>query len=132
MATDIPIAKSEQEYYQKERERELWEVEHFPEGEKTELMEIYRQQGYTDEEAHQLVEIKSRDRQRWVDAMMIDELGLFKDGAKSHGLTVWRHLYHSRSRLSPLLVYLAGLIAVIPQHVAFPISFFLSGLALFG
>jgi len=43
--------KSEQAYYDKEKERELWEVENFPEGEKQEMHQIYLQQGYTPEEA---------------------------------------------------------------------------------
>ena len=50
--------KSEQAYYDKEQERELWEVENFPEGEKQEMHQIYLQQGYTAEEAAQLVDIK--------------------------------------------------------------------------
>ena len=35
-------SKSEREYYQREREREMWEVEHFPDGERIELEQPYR------------------------------------------------------------------------------------------
>jgi hypothetical protein len=43
MATGAYLSsKSEREYYEREREREGWEVEHFPEGERAELLEIYR------------------------------------------------------------------------------------------
>src|SRR5512138_637445 len=48
MATGAFLSsKSEQEYYDRERRREAWEVEHFPEAEKAELREIYIERGYT-------------------------------------------------------------------------------------
>lgn len=42
--------KGEQEYFRKEYEREAWEVEHFHEGERAELFEIYRMRGFIQEE----------------------------------------------------------------------------------
>ena len=83
MATGAYLsAKSEQEYYDREWQREAWEVEHLPDGERAELYEIYRQQGYTEDDAHQLVEIQTRNPQRWVKAMMVTELGLLPDDRK--------------------------------------------------
>jgi len=133
MATGAYLStKSEQEYYNKERERELWEVEHFPEGERAELYEIYHQQGYTEEEAHQLVEIISRKKERWEDAMMIDELGLIRDEGNPlmNGLaTLIAFLIVGAV---PLLIYLIGLIVPISPDIAFRIALVLSGLSLFG
>src|SRR5829696_1306506 len=43
MATGAYLsAKSERESYNRERERERWEIEHVPEGEKAELRALYR------------------------------------------------------------------------------------------
>ncbi|MDO9299813.1 MAG: VIT1/CCC1 transporter family protein, partial [Anaerolineales bacterium] len=76
MATGAYLStKSEHEYYRKEWEREAWEVDHFPDGERAELLEVYLKRGYTEDEARQLVEIQSREPKRWVKAMMLDELG---------------------------------------------------------
>ena len=133
MATGAFLSsKSEKEYYDKEREREMWEVEHFPEGERAELCEIYRRQGYSKEEARQLVEIKSREKERWVDAMMVEELGLVKDERNPllNGLATLAAFIVAGS--VPLLVYLAGLVVPVPSESAFPVSLALSGLALFG
>ncbi|MFQ5796243.1 MAG: VIT1/CCC1 transporter family protein [Candidatus Bipolaricaulia bacterium] len=133
MATGAYLsAKSEQEYYDQERKRELWEVKHFPDGERVELHEIYRQKGYSAEEAQQLVTIESRDKERWVDAMMIDELGLMEDDRNPllNGLATL--IAFIVAGAVPLLVYLVSLTVSISPDVAFPISVALSGLALFG
>ena len=56
MATGAYLStRAEQEYYDKERQRETWEVEHFPEGERAELYELYRRNGYSEEEAEQML-----------------------------------------------------------------------------
>ncbi len=125
-------ARSEKEYYQRERQREAWEVAHFPDGERAELFELYRGQGYSEDDAHKLVEIKSRDPELWVNAMMIEELGMLRDERNP--------LYNALATLVafvvagavPMLIYLLGLVVPIPAGVAFPVSLGLSGLALFG
>lgn len=133
MATGAYLSsKSEQEYYEREWLREAWEVEHFPEGERLELVEIYRGQGYSEADAQNLVEIQSRDPQRWVKAMMVNELGLLPDERKPllSGLATLLAFVVAGS--VPLLIYLLGLFVPVAPEVAFPVSIVLSGLALFG
>jgi VIT1/CCC1 family predicted Fe2+/Mn2+ transporter len=133
MATGAYLStKSEQELYAKERERELWEMEHMPEGERREHFEIFLQRGYSEDEAQRLVEIISADAERWVQAMMVDELGMLKDernpllnGAATLGAFIV-------AGSVPLMIYLLGLVFPVPHSVTFPISIALSGLALFG
>ena len=133
MATGAYLSlKSEKEYYDREWQREAWEVEHLPDGERAELHQIYLQQGYDEDDAQQLVEIQTRNPQRWVKAMMVDELGLLPDDRTPlrSGLATLISFVVAGS--VPLLVYLLGLLYPIPPHVAFPVSLVLSGLALFG
>ena len=68
--------KSHAQIYRKELEREHHEVDHFPEEEKREVREIWKARGYSGPELDQLVEAVIKDRQRWVDFMMREELGL--------------------------------------------------------
>ena len=133
MATGAYLSvKSEQEYYRKEWEREAWEVEHFPDGERMELMDVYRSRSYSEEDARQLVEIQSREPTRWVNAMMLDELGMLKDESNPlvNGLVTFGAFIVAGS--VPLLVYLLGLLVSIPQASTFPASLIMSALALFG
>lgn len=132
MATGAYLSsKSEHEYYRKEWEREAWEVKHFPDGERAELQEVYISRGYTDEEARQLVEIQSRNPERWVKAMMIDELGMMEDESNPliNGLVTFGSFVIAGA--VPLAVYLIGLAFPISPDMAFPISIASSGLALF-
>ncbi|MCL5429596.1 MAG: VIT1/CCC1 transporter family protein [Chloroflexi bacterium] len=132
MATGSYLStKSKQEYYRKEWERETWEVENFPDGERAELYEIYRQRGYAEEDAEQLVAIQSREPKRWVKAMMIDELGMLEDEGEPlrNGLVTFGAFVAAGAL--PLLVYLLGLAFPISPQVTFPVATVLSGLALF-
>jgi VIT1/CCC1 family predicted Fe2+/Mn2+ transporter len=133
MATGAYLsAKSDHEYYEKERQREAWEVEHYPEGERAELYEMYRSQGYSEEDARTLVDIKSKDHELWVDTMMLEELQMLKDTNKplvSAGATLVSFVI---AGAVPLLIYLLGLLFPIPANISFPLSLALSGAALFG
>jgi len=124
-------SKSEQEYYERELERESWEVEHFPEGERIELYEIYRSEGYSDEDANALVEIKTRDKDRWIKAMMIDELGLLPDDKTPMKSGLATFVSFLVAGAIPLSVYLLGLLLPISNTLAFTLSLAFSGLGLF-
>jgi len=125
-------SKSEQEYYERELERESWEVEHFPEGERLELYEIYRNDGYSDEDASKLVEIKTRDKRLWIKAMMVDELGLLPDDKTPLKSGLATFIAFLVAGAVPLSVYLVGLLLPISSTLAFSLSLAFSGLGLFG
>ena len=68
MATgDYLSTKSENEYNKAEREREQWEVDHYPDGEKKELLELYVSKGITEDDAKTMVDIISKNKKVWVD-----------------------------------------------------------------
>jgi VIT1/CCC1 family predicted Fe2+/Mn2+ transporter len=123
--------KSEREYYEKEKSREAWEVEKFPEGEKRELVEIYRKQGYSAVDARKLVEIKSRDPKRWVETMMVEELGMLPDDRTPGRSALATFTAFILAGAIPLLVYLLGMIVPIPAAAAFAVSLAMSAAALF-
>jgi VIT1/CCC1 family predicted Fe2+/Mn2+ transporter len=76
---DYLSTKAENEYIKAERERELWEVRNYPEGEKKEMIELYIEKGVAPEDARIAVEALSKKEEPWVDIMMVEELGLVED-----------------------------------------------------
>lgn len=124
-------SKSEREYYEREREREAWEIEHVPEGERAELIEIYKADGYTDEDTRQIVDVQTKDKKRWLDAMMVQELGLLPDDRRPALSALATFAAFVIAGTVPLTVYLVGLVVPIDPVVAFRSSVLLSGLALF-
>lgn len=73
---DYLSTKAENEYQQIERDRETWEVENYPEGEKQEMMDVYISKGMSEEDAFNMVEILSRNKDTWISVMMAEELGI--------------------------------------------------------
>jgi VIT1/CCC1 family predicted Fe2+/Mn2+ transporter len=76
---DFLSSKSEQEYRSAERAREQWEVDNYPEGEKTELRELYEAKGIPVADARVMVETVARHPKAWVDIMMVEELGILPE-----------------------------------------------------
>ena len=132
MATgDYLSTKSEREYYAREARRQAWEIEHFPDGQRAELRALYLQHGYSQNDAEQMVELQTRNQARWVNAMMIEELGLIEENTNPlyNALATFTAFVVAGS-LS-LLIYLLGLVIPIALDTAFPISIVLSAIALF-
>lgn len=124
-------SKSEQEYFQREWEHELWEVEDHPEGEKEELVHVYQKQGYSEEDARTLVAIHSKNKERWVRTMMVNELGMLRSETNpiNNGVATLAAFVVAGS--VPLLVFFLGFVVEIPSNVAVWVSVVLSALALF-
>jgi VIT1/CCC1 family predicted Fe2+/Mn2+ transporter len=132
MATGAYLSsKSEREYYDQERRREAWEVEHFPEGERAELVDIHLAAGYSADDARTLARVQSQNKERWIDAMMVQELGLMREDREPLLIGLATLLAFVVAGSVPLLVYLAGLFAPVDPAVAFPVSLALSGAGLF-
>jgi VIT1/CCC1 family predicted Fe2+/Mn2+ transporter len=132
MATGAYLSlKSELEYYQREREREGWEVKHFPDGERAELRALYKAKGYPPQDAETLVAIHSQHENLWVDEMMVQELGLLPGDRKPILSALATLGSFIAAGAVPLIVYLLGLLIPIHPGVSFATSLVLSGVALF-
>lgn len=69
-------ARTDQEHYRSERQREIQESREIPEQEAAEVAHVFEGWGLSEEQIQPIVAVITADEKRWVDFMMRFELGL--------------------------------------------------------
>lgn len=128
---DYLSTKAEIEYQQIERERETWEVEHYPEGEKKEMMEIYLSKGMNEDDAQAMVDILARNKEAWIDVMMAEELGIVETDESPINNAIVTFFSFLIFGFIPLIAFVSS--TFIPGLIesAFLIACILTGITLF-
>jgi len=67
---------AEADYYQSEYEREKWEIENVPQGEKEEIKALYENYGFKGKILDEIIERITMDKNVWLKVMMEQELNL--------------------------------------------------------
>ncbi|KAF0739060.1 hypothetical protein Ae201684_005242 [Aphanomyces euteiches] len=62
--------------YERERRREMWELDNFPQGEKDEMVELYTSRGMSLPDARNVIDVMAKYDKFFVDIMMIEELNM--------------------------------------------------------
>lgn len=73
---------AEADYYQSELERERYEIEKFPQGEREEIKALYENYGFRGQVLDEIVDRLTADREVWLKVMMEQELKLEKINRK--------------------------------------------------
>ncbi|OEF99944.1 hypothetical protein BHF71_07035 [Vulcanibacillus modesticaldus] len=128
---DYLSSKAENEYKQAEREREIWEIEHFPEGEKQEMIELYVSKGLSKEDATAITNIISKNKEAWVDIMMVEELGIIEDNESPVKNAIVTFLSFVIFGFIPLITYVISTFLPGLKDSAFIIASVLTGITLF-
>lgn len=97
--------KSESEHFEKHEQVEYWEVEHMPEEERDEIREIYRAKGFKGDLLEKVVAVITSDKDRWVDTMMKEELGMMKQDKSPLAMAAVTFISFIVVGFIPLLVY---------------------------
>lgn len=127
-ASNFLSLRSRRSFELRERAREEYEVEKFPEEEKKEVEEVVAQWGITGEHAKAFVGDVVADKKRWVDFMMREELGILEDPEDKpalHGFVTFMAFLVIGAM--PLIPYIFG----VPAHLQFTVSFIATGVSLF-
>jgi len=69
-------SNAQKDHYTGEVEREKWEMKHLPQVEREEIRLIYMKKGFTGKTLDDIVKKITSDKQKWLETMMSDELGL--------------------------------------------------------
>jgi len=128
---DFLSSKAEIEYEQAERKREMWEVEHYPEGEKQELIELYMDKGLLKDDAKLITDTLSKNKKAWVDVMMVEELGIINESEsplKNALVTFFSFVVFG---IIPILIYVLAIYIPGLDENTFLIACVLTGLTLF-
>ena len=128
---DYLSTKAENEYNRAERNREAWEVENYPEGEKKELVDLYTEKGLSRDDARTIVEIISKDKRVWIDIMMVEELGIIESDESPLKNAFATFLAFGAFGFVPLLAYILSRLAARLQPHTFVIACVLTSLTLF-
>ena len=128
---DYLSSKSEREYQNAERTREAWEVEHYPEGEKKELVEIYTSKGIPEKDAEAMVAVLAKNPKAWVDIMMVEELGIVGSDESPLANAVATFFSFGIFGFIPLLTYVVATFVPFLRANSFLIAAILTGATLF-
>ncbi len=125
-------AKTEWQKYQKHKAVEYWEVEHLPDAEREEIRQIYRAKGFQGPLLEAIVETITADKDRWVDVMMKEELGLLPPDKKPLWSGVATFLSFVLVGFVPLISYVAAYVFSLSQQYLFLWACILTALAFVG
>jgi len=124
--------RAEEQLRQRARRQEDWEIESYPEGEREEIRQIVMSKGFEGTELERAVEIITSDRQRWIEMMLTEELGLSLIGPSPFRAAAMTFIAFACVGFIPLLPFILQFIT--PNSVGNPFlwSALLTGGAFFG
>eukprot|EP01130_Rhizamoeba_saxonica_P016891 TRINITY_DN78_c0_g1_i2.p1 TRINITY_DN78_c0_g1~~TRINITY_DN78_c0_g1_i2.p1 ORF type:complete len:211 (-),score=47.07 TRINITY_DN78_c0_g1_i2:99-731(-) len=133
---DYISTSAELSYAKAERRREEWEYDNYIEGEKREMVELFRDRGLSKRDAKKVINILSTNKEHFIDLMMVEELGMMSpdpdESPAKHGVVTF--LSFVVFGLVPLLSYLLAYM-INPEanfDDLFIVAIILTGVTLFG
>lgn len=101
-------AKADLHVVERARRVEESHIERIPDGEREEIRQIFERKGFQGKVLDAAVEVITRDRRRWVDTMLMEELGLRLDPPRP-----------LRAAVTTFVAFLgAGLVPLVPLVLA--------------
>lgn len=124
-------SKSNAEFIEKERKREEWEIEHYPQGEVEEIRAIFRKKGFKGKQLEYAVKTITSNKKVWVDTMMADELSLIKEKTSPVKKGAVTYISFILVGFIPLIPYLLSFISETVNASVYQLSIILTFITFF-
>ncbi len=124
--------KAERELLAKAREIERQHIDHFPEGEREEVRQIFARKGFEGEDLEKAVDVITSDLDRWIDTMIQDEWGLALEGPHPARAALTTFAAFGVAGALPLIAFLINWIRSDTIAAPFLWSAILTGLCFYG
>lgn len=111
--------KSEKDNYQKHKQLEYWEIENLRDVEVQEIRDIYTAKGFTGDLLEQVVEVIVSDKDRWVDVMMVEELGMLEETRSAFSIGFVTYISFILIGIIPLIIYVVDFINPLDSNLFF-------------
>jgi len=122
--------RAKDQQYDRAEEREIWEMDNLPDKEKEEIREIYRDKGFDGQLLEDVVEKITSRRDVWLKTMMVDELGMMREGKSPIWAAVMTFVSFNVVGIIPLIPYIVGISFPDKFSTFFPASIIMTGVAL--
>jgi len=123
--------KTEEELRKKARRIEEHHIAHYPEGEREEVRQIFASKGFEGEQLEQVVDVITSDRRRWVDTMLVEELGLPLVGPSAIRAAITTLVAFVVVGLIPLIAFIIDFLSPTSLMNPYVVSTVLTGVAFF-
>ncbi len=130
-ASNFLGTRTEDQQRQRAREMERRHIQHVPDGEREEVRQIYAAKGFSGDDLERAVTIITSDEERWIDTMLVDELGVGLQGPSALKAAVTTFVSFFIVGLLPLIVFLIGFIYPMDNNTMYLLSTLITGLAFF-
>ena len=123
--------RTEQQLRDKARAMEARHIEVVPEGERDEIRQIFLEKGFEGEDLERVVDVITSNRTRWIETMLVEELGLSLNGPSALKAAATTFVAFFVVGLLPLVAFLFGLVQPMEPDWLYGASFFLTAAAFF-
>lgn len=130
-ASNFLGTRTEQQLRDKARAMELKHIHQDPEGEREEIRQIFAAKGFEGEDLERAVEIITSSEKRWVDTMLVDELGLTLESPNAFKAAATTFFAFFFVGLLPLIAFMYGLIVPVESTSLYVASTIMTALAFF-
>ena len=123
--------RTEKQLLSKARAMEKRHIQIDPEGEREEVRQIFAAKGFAGEDLERAVDIITSSEKRWIDTMLVDELGLSLESPSAWKAATTTFFAFVLVGLLPLLAFIFDLFTPISSGWMFLFSTVMTGVAFF-